>query len=91
MSDLISREDAIDAICDEWCYVTYSNCPHCDDGFKCDGCDDVKRLESLPSADKAFIPIPKNCAECWEKCLHVAVDCNAKGDCGRDGDKRKED
>lgn len=48
---LIKREDAIDAICDEWCYVTYSNCPHCDDGFKCDGCDDVKRLESLPSAE----------------------------------------
>jgi hypothetical protein len=47
--------------------------------------------EQAESADRAFIPVPKNCAECWEKCLHVAVDCNAKGDCGWNGDKRRED
>lgn len=50
-NDLISREDAIDAICKEWCYVTYGNCPHVDDGFTCDGCDDVKAIKSLPSAE----------------------------------------
>lgn len=48
---LIKREDAIDAICKEWCYVTYGNCPHVDDGFVCDGCDDVKALNALPSAE----------------------------------------
>ena len=56
MSDLIKREDAIDAICKEWCYVTYGNCPHVDDGFVCDGCDDVKVLSALPSADAEWIP-----------------------------------
>ena len=49
--DLISRQDAIDAICKEWCYVTYGNCPHSDDGFACDGCDDVKAIQALPSAE----------------------------------------
>lgn len=53
---LIKREDAIDAICKEWCYVTYGNCPHVDDGFVCDGCDDVKALNALPSADAEWIP-----------------------------------
>ena len=53
---LIKREDAIDAICKEWCYVTYGNCPHVDDGFVCDGCDDVKALNALPSADTEWIP-----------------------------------
>lgn len=51
MSDLISRQDAIDAICKAWCYVTYYNCPHRDDGFTCDGCDDIEEIESLPSAE----------------------------------------
>lgn len=53
---LIKREDAIDAICKEWCYVTYGNCPHVDDGFVCDGCDDVKALNALPSAEARWIP-----------------------------------
>lgn len=52
---LIKREDAIDAICKEWCYVTYGNCPHVDDGFVCDGCDDVKALNALPSAEAKTI------------------------------------
>lgn len=46
-TDLINRWAAIDAICKEWCYVTYVNCPHADDGFRCDGCDDVEVIESL--------------------------------------------
>lgn len=54
---LIKREDAIDAICKEWCYVTYGNCPHVDDGFVCDGCDDVKALNALPSAEAEWIPV----------------------------------
>lgn len=61
MTDYISRADAIDAICKEWCYVTYGNCPHVDDGFICDGCDDIKALESLPSADAVEVVRCKNC------------------------------
>ena len=50
--DTISRQGAIDAICDEWCYATYNNCPHRDEeDYTCDGCDDIKRIESLPSAE----------------------------------------
>ena len=49
--DLISREDAVNAICKSWCYVTYMNCPHADDGFRCDGCDDIEAIEALPSAE----------------------------------------
>lgn len=48
---LISKEDAIDTICKEWCYVTFANCPHADDGFRCDGCDDVEAINALPSAE----------------------------------------
>lgn len=24
--------------------------------------------------------MPKNCGECWETCLHVAINCEAKAD-----------
>lgn len=53
-TDLISREDAIDAICKAWCYVTYGNCPHVDDGFRCDGCEDIEEIEALPSAEPPY-------------------------------------
>ena len=58
-TDLINRWAAIDAICKEWCYVTYVNCPHADDGFRCDGCDDVEVIQLLPSADdvQGWIPV----------------------------------
>lgn len=49
MSDLISRENAIDAICKVWCYTTYDMCPH-DDGY-CKGCDEIEAIDALPSAD----------------------------------------
>lgn len=48
--DLISREDAIDAICKTWCYTTYNMCPHVDDGY-CKGCDEIEAVDALPSAE----------------------------------------
>ncbi len=47
--DLISRSDAIDAICKVWCYTTYGMCPH-DDGY-CKGCDEIEAIDALPSAE----------------------------------------
>ena len=50
---LIERQAVIDAICYEWCYATYDSCPHRDEeDYMCDGCDDIKIIESLPSAER---------------------------------------
>lgn len=54
MDNLISRQAAIDAICIDWCYRKYSECPYFDnvgtDEKYCDGCDAVFILKDLPSA-----------------------------------------
>ena len=58
MSDLISRADAIEAICgtcsDEYTYDKehYKNCNCYKDGK----CPDIEALEALPSADAEWIP-----------------------------------
>lgn len=70
---LISKEDAIDTICKEWCYVTFDNCPHADDGFRCDGCDDVEAINALPSVEAVEVV---RCKEC--KHSHMTYDGRCK-------------
>ena len=55
MSDLIRRQDAIDAICHDWCLCNHSECKHIfdmkkDESYWCDGCTDVNVLIQLPTA-----------------------------------------
>lgn len=56
MSDLIDRQQAIDAVCMEWCGVKHQDCKHPfddeeDDYYWCDGCETVLRtLPDLPPA-----------------------------------------
>lgn len=52
--ELINRQDAIDAICEEWCGVKNCDCKYpfdltVDDSPFCDGCDDVEIIKSLPT------------------------------------------
>lgn len=53
--DLISRKEAIDAVCMEWCGVKHQDCRHPyngeDDYYWCDGCETV--LETLPDVPAA--------------------------------------
>ena len=53
-TDLISRKDAIDANCIDWCNRKFSECPYYEDVGTdekiCDGCDTVLTLKDLPSA-----------------------------------------
>ena len=64
MSDLISRQAAIDAVCMEWCGVKHQDCKHPfddenDDYYWCDGCETVLRtLPDLPPAqpEQRWIP-----------------------------------
>lgn len=57
MTDLISRQAAIDAVCMEWCGVKHQDCKHPfnvekDDYYWRDGCETVFRtLPDLPSAE----------------------------------------
>ena len=53
MSDLISRQDVIDAICMDYCGVHHEDCthPYKDDYYYCEGCGDVDTIKALPSAD----------------------------------------
>ena len=60
MSDLISRQAAIDAICKDWCNSKYKDCKtpfnqETDDYYHCDGCGDVETLLALPSAETPTI------------------------------------
>ena len=50
-ADLISRADAIEVVCDDWCGYPYSKCPHKPQRM-CDGCDTIEVLRALPSADR---------------------------------------
>ena len=45
MSDYIRREDAVDAVCAEWCGNAHD--------AHCDACAEVHRINDLPSADVA--------------------------------------
>ena len=48
-SDTVSRQQAIDAICDDWCGYTNANCPYGSEAeHYCDGCDSVHILKTLP-------------------------------------------
>lgn len=67
MSDLIDRQQAIDAVCMEWCGVKHQDCEHPfdvenDDYYWCDGCETVlQTLPDLPPAqpekDREFIKL----------------------------------
>ena len=69
MKDLTERklvylDDAIDAVCMEWCNVKHQDCKHPfddekDDYYWCDGCETVLRtLPDLPPAQPTE-------ASCW--------------------------
>ena len=64
--DLISRQEAIDANCTDWCFRKYSECPYFDnvgtDEKQCDGCDTVLILKDLPSAQQ-WIPVTERLPE----------------------------
>ncbi len=62
--DTISRQDAIDAICMEWCNVKHQDCKHKkDDYYWCDGCETVlQTLPYLPSAQQ-WIPCSERLPE----------------------------
>lgn len=72
MSDYISRQAAIDAVCMEWCNVKHQDCKHPfdekeDDYYWCDGCETVLRtLPDLPSAQ------PEDYAELKREFLRMA-------------------
>ena len=64
-NDLIRRQDAIDAICQDWCLCNHSECKHTfdmkkDESYWCDGCTDVNVLMQLPSAQPEII----RCKDC---------------------------
>lgn len=68
MSDLISRQDAIDAMCQGWCGLDNDKCkylfdPKQYDDFFCEGCFAVEELKKLPSAQ----PESAVDAEFWRK------------------------
>ena len=44
-NDYIRREDAVDAVCTEWCGNAHD--------AHCDACAEVRRIKALPSADVA--------------------------------------
>ena len=49
-ADLISRRAAKDAICKEWCSCDTKHCLHSsDETYHCDGCDDARIIDKLPS------------------------------------------
>lgn len=57
MNDLISRQDAIDGICMDWCGVYHKDCTHPfdishDDYYYCNGCIDVETIKALPSRNR---------------------------------------
>ena len=59
-SDTISRQDAINAICKDWCGSLHKDCKtpfnqETDEYYHCDGCGDVETLLSLPSATTEII------------------------------------
>ena len=57
---IIYLDDAIDAVCMEWCNVKHQDCKHPfddekDDYYWCDGCETVLRtLPDLPSAQSEW-------------------------------------
>ena len=69
-TDCISRQQAIDAVCMEWCGVKHQDCKHPfdvenDDYYWCDGCETVlQTLPDLPPAQPEII----RCKDCrWRK------------------------
>ena len=60
MNDLISRRQAVDAICKEWCCCSHDDCENktmMENGFDpCDGCSDVDAIMDLPSAQPNLQP-----------------------------------
>lgn len=55
-ADCISRQAAIDAICQSWCGCDNKDCrnpfnPETDEYYYCDGCGDIEVLKDLPAVD----------------------------------------
>lgn len=68
MNDLISRQDAINSICQDWCGCNYVDCRHpfdesVDECYYCDGCTNAEALKVLPSAE------PEQCEFCRNRGL----------------------
>lgn len=56
MSDLISRQAAIDAVCMDWCGDKHSECRHANDEYDwCDGCETVRLLTNLPTVTETKV------------------------------------
>ena len=54
--NLIDKQAAIDAICNDWCGTSNADCknpfdPATDDYYYCDGCGDVELIKALPSLE----------------------------------------
>lgn len=66
-SDMISRQQAVDTICKEWCNCHHDDCENktmIENGFDpCDGCSDVDAIMDLPSAQPEII----HCGDCRYK------------------------
>lgn len=64
MDDTISRRQAVDAICKEWCCHGHDDCENknmMENGFDpCDGCSDVDAIMGLPFAQPEII----RCKDC---------------------------
>lgn len=67
-ADCISRQAAIDAICQSWCGCDNKDCrnpfnPETDEYYHCDGCGDVEVLKDLPTAHPE---LDEWCPDCKE-------------------------
>lgn len=66
-ADLISRRAAKNAICKEWCGCDAKHCPHSsDETYYCDGCDDARIIDKLPSVMPTQIIQCKDCKHLYQ-------------------------
>ena len=71
MSDLIKREDAINALCDLRCGTTKSGCQLTYEKDGCEVCNEVALLEELPAAER-WIPVSEGKPKDGEQVLVTA-------------------
>lgn len=79
MADLIDRQAAIDANCEDWCGYKNTECPHKSEPYKyCDGCDTVGILKEIPSAhpEQRWIPVSERLPEEYGNYLITTDDDN---------------
>lgn len=75
--DVISRQAAKDAICKEWCGCDVKHCPHSsDETYYCDGCDDARIIDKLPSVTPQKVVRCKDCKYVWKEDGYDNLWCN---------------